>query len=178
MRIDENIEKSMFACLFTYYAYPDNCINNKISADNKEKLSIAKRVYLYEVCRGIFYKSVFKSIENEKINIIYYCKNKSKMVQFQNMIQENDFKDLFTSYIKELRMSKDDLEIIFYNSSHIKFKTVSDNARGCRYHFAVVDTDVDNEILHNVILPSGILFEISKNNGALKDNYNVQFIEM
>jgi hypothetical protein len=149
-----------------------------INEDNKEKYDIAKRMAQYEIVHGVFYKYIFKAIENEKINIIFFYDNFRKVLQFQNIVKEQQFRKLFKDYIKDLIITKDRLEIRLNNDSNIKFVGGYDNARGHRCHYAIVDTDIDREIFSNVVRPITVLFDIDKEKKDLKDNYNIEFVEM
>jgi hypothetical protein len=121
---------------------------------------------------------MFKSIEDEKIQTIFFYNHKGKIKQFENMTKETEFKELFNDYVKNIKITKEDLEIVLTNDSRILFKGGSDGSRGYRYHFAVVDTDIDTEIFHNVIQTKGVLFDIAKRDKLLNDNYNIEFIQM
>jgi hypothetical protein len=144
----------------------------------KENFDIAKRINQNSICKNIFYKYMFKSIENDKIQTIFYYQNNNKLLKYQNFVKENEFNELFKDFIKYKRISKEDLEIEFINDSRILFKLGNDSARGYRYHFAVVDTYIEKDMADNVIYPKGILFEMAKREGLLKDNYNIEYIEM
>lgn len=175
-KIDDSISKSRITSLLVFYSYPSNCIQKE--QDNNQ-YELIKRMAQYNVIHGTFYKYMFKSIENENLNTIFYYKNRNKIEQFKNITQEKDFKELFIPYIKNIRITKEDLEIYFFNGSSIKFKVGSDSSRGCRYHFAVVDTDIEYEVFANAIGCKGILFDMAKRDGLLlNDNYNVEFIQM
>lgn len=143
-----------------------------------DKIDKSKRMAQYEIIHGIFYKYMFKAIENEKINIIFYHNGSEKLRQFENMSKEERFKELFYKDIKLIKINRDDLQIILYNGSSIRFVYASDNARGYRYHYAIVDTNIEPEMYDNVIRCKGILFGIDKEKKGLKDNYNIEFIEM
>ncbi len=93
------------------------------------------------------------------------------------MSDEKDF-DLVNKYIIRIRKSKEDFEIIFSNGSKIKFIAGNDSSRGQRYHYAIVDKEISNEIFENVIRCKGILFDIAKKENKLNDNYNIEFIDM
>lgn len=45
-------------------------------------------------------------------------------------------------------------EIYFENESKIKIFRASDNVRGCRNHGAIIDREIENEIVNCVIMPS------------------------
>lgn len=117
---------------------------------------------------GTFYKYIFKCVENNKINVIFYCKSIDKIKKFQNITQEKSFINVFEQYIKKLTTGKDYFQIIFNNDSVLKFVKSNNGARACRYHYAVVDNEVDKEIFYHVILPSDML----------NQNYNIDFIKM
>lgn len=178
--VDNNIGKLRCSCLLIYYSYPYNCIDkNKLQNDKKEEqYYIAKNMCRYYINRGILYKYMFKSIEIKDIKTIFYYKDKSKIRQFANMVIDKEFKDLFNDYISTIKSSKEELDIYLDNGSAILFRAGLDSSRGCRYHFAIVDTDINNEIYNNVIYPKGVLFEMARRDGVLKDNYNIEYIEM
>jgi len=177
-RLDDIIGKTRLNCLLMFYSYPMNCVDSENNTDNKQ-YDIAKRMAQYEVIHGTFYKYLFKCIENEKINVIFYHSNKNKIEQFKNIVKENNFVNLSEKYIDRIIVSKDRFEIIFLNSSQIRFIYASDNARGYRYHFAVVDREIEKDMFDNVIAGKSVLFDMAKRDGRLeKDNYCIDFIEM
>ena len=112
------------------------------------------------------------------IKTIFYYENKGKIEQFRNIIMENKFKELFNLYINRIISCKDSLSIFFNNGSSIEFKVGNDSSRGYRYHFAVVDTDINMDNFCNAIECKGVLFDIAKEKGLLKDNYNIEFVQM
>jgi hypothetical protein len=177
-RIDDKLSKSRVNCLLIYYSYPNICIDKTNINKDKEDYDIAKKMVKYSIARNVFFKYVFKSIENNNLKTIFYYSNKNKIIQFQNFAREIDFIEMFDTYIKQVRISKDNFEIIFNNGSIICFRIGNDSSKGNRYHFAVVDTEIEPEKLAEVICPKGILFDIAKQHGLLKDNYNIEYIEM
>lgn len=182
-RLDDSKGKSRVNCLLMFYSYPMSgvCNNNISSNDNdyNEKYYIAKRNAQYENIYGIFYKYMFKCVENDNINVIFYHNGSYKIKQFQNMVQEEKAKELFQNHIERIINSKENFEIIFLNGSSIKFVYASDNARGYRYHFAVVDNQISREVFDSIVRVKGILFDVAKEKGKLKeDNYCVEFVDM
>jgi len=179
-RLDETIGKTRLNCLLMFYFYPMSIsseLEDDIISKNK-KYDIAKRMSQYEVIHGTFYKYLFKCIENDKIKVIFYHSGKHKIMQFQNIVNEEQFK-MFLKDIRNIRKSKDNLDIEFNNGSLIQFIYASDNARGYKCHFAVVDTEINREVYNNVINGKTILFDMAKRDGKLKeDNYCVEFVEM
>ena len=177
--IDNEIGKSRANCLLMYYSYPMSAVSAEDSyAEKDKKFDIAKRMSIYNVVSGTFYKYMFKCIDNEKIKVLFYYNDKNKILQFQNIAQEKEFKDLFSHYIKNTVISKDEFRIELFNGSEIKFLPARDSSRGYRGHYAIVDKEIDIEMFHNVIQPKLILFDIDKREGKLKDNYNMEFIDM
>jgi len=147
--------------------------------DDNEQYNILKELAKYEIIHGTFYKYLFKCIENEKINVIFYYSNKNKIEQFRNMINEEQFKILIKKHIKRINLSKDYFEIRFNNDSSIRFVYGSDSARGYRYHFAVVDKNIKREMFNNAIAGKCVLFDMAKEDGLLSDDdYCVEFIDM
>jgi hypothetical protein len=178
-RMDTDTNKSGVMCLLLYYSYPFSSINNnKDSKNNEKEYEIVKRMSQYEIIHGVFYKYLFKCIENDGINVLFYCNIKNKIEQFKNITQEVKFKDIFSKNIKDLKIWKDGLEIIFFNNSYIKFVLAGNGSRGCKCHYAVVDSDIKKDYCNDVIIPACVLFEMDKENKKLKDIYNVEFIEM
>jgi len=182
---DDNIGKLRVNCLLMFYFYPENLIKfdeliNEYNKDNnKDKYETIKRIAQYEVIHGIFYKYLFKCIENDKINVIFYYSNKNKIEQFKNIVKENNFVNLSEKYIDRIIVSKDRFEIRFNNDSLISFIYANDNARGYKYHFAVIDSEINRDVFDNVIATNSILFDMAKINGKLEeDNYCVEFVEM
>jgi hypothetical protein len=178
-RINKEIGKVRVSCLLAFYLYPENAI---IDEEDKEeainKYEISKRMALYYVISGTFYKYMFKCIENENIQVLFYYNNKNKLLQFKNICDEKEFKELFRDSIESLISSKEDLEVRLYNGSRIKFVLGSSSSRGFRYHYAIVDKEISKESFNNVIDPKGVLFEMAKREGKLTDNYNIEFIDM
>lgn len=177
-RKDETIGKSRFNCLLLYYAYPEIAIVDKNEEYYEKQYKVFKRMTQYEVIHGVFYKYMFKAVENDNIKTIFYYENKGKIEQFRNIIMENKFKELFNLYINRIISCKDSLSIFFNNGSSIEFKVGNDSSRGYRYHFAVVDTDINMDNFCNAIECKGVLFDIAKEKGLLKDNYNIEFVQM
>lgn len=179
-RFDNKKGKSRVNCLLMFYSYPMSEIIDKNKNDEHDKeYHITKRVSEYEVIHGTFYKYLFKCIENKNINVIFYYSGKNKLEQFINMMQEIKTKELFQEHIEQFIMSKENLEVRFYNGSIIRFIFGGDNGRGYKYHFAVVDKEISVATFHDVIYVNGILFDMAKKDGNLeKDNYNIEFIDM
>jgi len=181
-RIDETIGKSRVNCLLAFYSYPMSgvVVKNKEELDVslKEKYDVTKRIAQYEVIHGTFYKYLFKCIENDGIKVLFYHNGVHKIKQFQNITQEDDFRKLFSKDMKKLSITKDGLDIVFFNGSYIRFVYGGQNSRGQRYHYAVVDSDLEKDIYYSVILPASVLFERDKDSMGLKDNYNIETIEM
>jgi hypothetical protein len=172
-RIDDIIGKTRVNCLFMFYAYPTVAY-----VDNKE-YEVQKRINKYNISKEIFLKYIYKCIDNEKINVIFYHSGSNKIRQFYDFLNEERFQTLIKSNVKDIKLSKENLEIIFFNGSSIRFIFAGNNARGYRYHFAVVDTGIDKEIFDNVVRCKGILFDIAKREGRLKeDNYNIEFLDI
>lgn len=147
-------------------------------AEKIEDYNISKRMASYEIVHGVFYKFMFKSIENNGIKVIFYVNNSCKTEQFKNIINEKKFRDIFNDKIKQIKNSKEDLEIIFNNDSRIRFLYASDGARGNRYHYAVVDMTISKDIFNNIIRPQSMFYDIDKERMGLTDIYNIEFIEM
>jgi len=186
---DDNIGKLRVNCLLMFYFYPINLIDhdkliyeyskNSNKDSNRDNYEIIKRITQYEIIHGTFYKYLFKCIENEKINVIFYCGRKGKTEQFRNMVNEDIFINLIKNHTSRINLSKDYFEIRFNNDSSIRFIYASDNARGYKCHFAVVDTEIDREAYDNVICGKTILFDMAKRDGRLEeDNYCVEFVKM
>ncbi len=53
--------------------------NNFESIIKKEEYELNKRIALYNIIHGTFYKYIFKCIENDNINVLFYYNNKSKI---------------------------------------------------------------------------------------------------
>lgn len=176
--IDRNIGRSRFNCLLMFYGYPECGVVENNSEDDVKQYDITKRQSQNMMKRGILYKYVYKSIENDNIQTIFYYENSSKLCSFQSIVKEPEFKTLFDSYIRNIRISKDSLEIYFNNDSRIIFKLANDGSRGFRYHFAIVDTDITYDLFRDVISAKGVLFDMVKKEALLKYNYNIEFIEM
>lgn len=173
--------RARFNCLLLYYAYKYEMHNfNTVEniKNTKEDYTLSKRSANYEMIHGIFYKFMFKSIENDKVKIIFYCSGINKFEQFKNIIEEKDFKHLFNDEINQIRSSKDELQIMFNNDSRIKLLYASDSARGNKCHYSVVDTAISKDLLDNIIIPQGVLYDIDKEKMGLTDNYNIEFVEM
>ena len=180
-RTDETIGKSRVNCMLAFYSYPMSHVVETDSSDDisfKEKYDVTKRIAQYEVIHGTFYKYLFKCIENDGIKVLFYHNGKHKLKQFQNITKEDDFRKSFSNDIKSLSITKDGLDIVFFNGSFIRFVYGDQNSRGQRYHYAVVDSDLEKDIFYSVILPASVLFERDKDNIGLKDNYNIETIEM
>lgn len=179
-RINENIGRSRVNCLLTFYSYPMSVVipDQEESKDNNKEFEIAKRMSQYEIVHGTFYKYMFKCIENNGINVLFYYNGKHKILQFQNIVKEKQFNTLFSNNIKSIKMSKNDLEIIFHNNSSIKFVFANDSARGYRCHYAIVDNEIERETFENVIYSKTILFDMAKKEEKIKDIYNIDYIEM
>lgn len=172
-RINDTIGKTRVNCLLMFYSYP---IVSFI--DNKE-YETQKRINQYNISKEIFLKYIFKCIDNEKINVIFYHSGNHKIGRFHDFTREDQFQIFIKYHIKDIKLSKENLEIIFFNGSSIRFVFAGNNARGYRYHFAVIDTGIEKEIFDSVVSCKGILFDIAKREGRLeKDNYNIEFIDM
>ena len=180
--LDETIGKGRLNCLLAFYSYPMNMASEleDDSKGNKERYDVAKRNNKYEIIHGIFYKYMFKCIENKHIKVIFYHNGQHKIQKFQDITEEDQFRSLFLKDIKSISKSKDRFEIIFYNGSIIQFMYASDNARGYRSHYAVVDTEIDRETFDNVIRFKTMLFDVEKEKsyGRIENIYNIDYIEM
>jgi len=177
-KINEDISILRFNCLRLFYSYSVGAISNDELGDIKEKYDVTKRIAQYEVIHGTFYKYLFKCVENDGIKVLFYHNGKHKIKQFQNITQEDDFRKLFSKDIKRLSITKDGLDIVFFNGSSVRFVSGGQNSRGQRYHYAIVDSDLEKDIFYSVIVPTSVLFESDKDNMGLKDNYNIETIEM
>jgi hypothetical protein len=178
-RINDEIGLSRVKCLLLYYSYPFNCINEETKDDDTvSKYEMTKRMSQHYVAYGVFNKYMFKCIENENINVIFYCSHNNRLLKFRNFIDEKDFKEIFNIYIDKVCVHKEYIEIIFQNGSAIQIVVANDSSRGRRYHFAIVDSEIDKETFDNVIRIKGTLFDMAKRDGLLKDKYNIEFIEM
>lgn len=179
-RIDDTIGKSIVNCLLAFYSYPISSVvkQDNLDVDKKEKYYIAKRMSQYEVIHGTFYKYVFKCIENNGIKVLFYHNGVHKIKQFQNIVEEEQFRTLFLDSIKSITRSKDHFEIMFHNGSSIRFSFAGDSSRGIRYHYAVVDNEISREIYNNIILPASVLFDMNRESMGLKDIYNIETVEM
>lgn len=94
------------------------------------------------------------------------------------MIREEEFKELFNKEIGNLIISRDRIEIYFLNGSKIQFRYASDNVRGCRYHYAIVDINISREIFNNVIRPKNIpYYKEEKEIQTLEDIWRIEFME-
>jgi len=179
--IDETIGKSRVNCLLAFYSYPMSGVVvelNNLQDSNEKKYDVAKRNNKYEIIHGIFYKYMFKCIENKHIKVIFYHNGNYKIQTFQDIVEEEQFRSLFLKDIKSITKSKDRFEIIFHNGSIIQFMYASDNARGYRSHYAVVDNEIDRETFDNVIRFKTMLFNVEKNDGRTENIYNIDYIEM
>lgn len=182
-RINDEISLVRFNCLLMYYTYKYNIENGKYTNkdfgdDNKQKeYDIHKRISQYEIIHGIFYKYMFKAMENEKVKIIFYHSGYNRLQQFKDIIEEEKFRELFYNEIKNMRIRRDSIEIVLNNDSSIKFEYASDGAMGLRYDYVIVDTNIDREVYDNVIRCKGI-YDLDKENKGLKDNYYIEFVEM
>lgn len=179
-RIKDTIGKSRFNCLLAFYSYPMSAVvsEQEESKDTNREYEITKRVSQYEVIHGTFYKYMFKCIENDEIKVLFYHNDKHKILQFQNITDEDKFRTLFLKNIKSINKSKDRFEIFFHNGSSIKFVYANDSARGYKCHYAVVDSEIEREVFDNVIRGETILFDMAKRDGNIKDIYNIDYIEM
>jgi hypothetical protein len=179
-RIDKNIGKSRVNCLLGFYSYPMSCdseLENDILKD-KEKYYITKRISQYEIIHGIFYKYIFKCIENDGIKVLFYHNGRHKIKQFQNITQEDDFRKLFSKNIKHISISKDYFELIFFNGSSIKFVFGGESSRGSKCHYAIVDSEIEKDFYYSVIIPTCVLFDMDKEDMRLKDNYCIETVDM
>lgn len=170
---DESIGKSRVACLLAYYSYLMSCIKSKDDKNKEKQYYITKGMSQYHIALGTFYKYMFKCIEKGNLNILFYYENKNKIKQFESMSEEKEFKEIFNEYITRIIISRDNFEIRFNNGSKIKFVYAGDSARGYKYHYAVVDSNIKEETFFNVIKPRGIPFDLCKNEIS-----NIDFIEM
>jgi len=181
-RTDKTIGKSRVNCMLAFYSYPMSSVvvENKEELDIsfKEKYNVTKRIAQYEVIHGTFYKYLFKCVENDGIKVLFYHNGKHKIKQFQNITQEDDFRKLFSKDIKSLSITKDGLDIVFFNGSYIRFVYGGDSSRGSRCHYSVVDSDLSRDIYNYMALPACVLFERDKESMGLKDNYFIETIEM
>jgi len=181
-RIDESIGVSRLNCLLTFYSYPMSGmvdeVSKNIEIDIKEKYYVTKRIAQYEVIHGVFYKYMFKCVENDGIKVLFCHNGKHKIKQFQNITQEEDFRNLFSKDIEKIKISRDDFEIRFFNGSQIKFVSGGDSSRGSKCHYAVVDSELSRDIYNNVILPACMLFSRDKEDKCLKDNYFIETVDM
>jgi len=179
-RVNEEIGLLRAGCLLLYYSYPSNCAVEENNNDEYtvSKYEMTKRMSQHYITYGVFNKYVFKCIENENIKVLFYCASRNKFTQFHNFIEGNEFKKVFNVYTQRVRVSQEYIEIFFNNGSVIKFVVTNDGSRGQRYHFAVVDTGINKEVFDNVIRIKGTLFDIAIRDGLLKDNYNIEFLEM
>ena len=175
---DETIGKSRVNCLLAFYSYPMSHVAEIDSSDAKEIHDIDKRKAQYEVIHGIFYKYMFKCVENKHIKVIFYHNGNHKIQTFQDITEDEQFRYLFLKDIKSISKSKDRFEIIFHNGSIIQFMYASDNARGYRSHYAVVDTEIDRETFDNVIRFKTMLFDVENSDGRIENIYNIDYVEM
>lgn len=44
-------------------------------------------------------------------------------------------------------------EIVFKNGSIIRFIPANENQRGYRFHFSVYDREIENDLVHNIVIP-------------------------
>lgn len=150
-----------------------------INKNNKAKeMEIQRKIANYKIAQGMLYKYMFKAIDTERLNVIFYHSNWGKTEKFKDMIREEEFKELFNKEIKIPIISRDNIEIHFLNGSKIQFKYASDNARGYKHHYAVVDTNISREIFNNVIRPTSIPYY--KQDGKiqeLEDVWRIEFME-
>lgn len=94
------------------------------------------------------------------------------------MIREEEFKELFNKEIENLIISRDKIEIYFLNGSKIQFRYANYNARGYRYHYAVVDTNISREIFNNVIRAKNIpYYKQEEGMQTLEDIWRIEFME-
>lgn len=177
-KINEDISILRFNCLRLFYSYSVGAISNDELGDIKEKYNVTKRISQYEVIHGTFYKYLFKCIENDGIKVLFYHNGKHKIKQFQNMSDEEKFRDLFLNNIKKITRSKDYYEIVFHNGSQIKFVSGGDSSRGSKCHYAVVDSELSRDIYNTVILPACMLFSRDKDSMGVKDNYFIETVDM
>ena len=178
--IDETIGKGRLNCLLAFYSYPMNMASGleDDSKGNKEKYDVAKRNNKYEIIHGIFYKYMFKCIEKKHIKVIFYHNGKHKIQMFQDIVEEEQFRFLFLKDIKSISKSKYRFEIIFHNGSIMQFMYASDNARGYRSHYAVVNNEIDRKTFDNVIRFKTMLFDVENSDGMIENIYNIYYIEM
>ena len=180
--IDDTIGKSRLNCLLAFYSYPMSGVvvevSENIEVDINEKYYVTKRIAQYEVIHGVFYKYMFKCVENDGIKVLFYHNGKHKIKQFQNITQEEDFRSLFSNDIKHISISKEVFEIRFFNGSSIRFVFGGDSSRGCKCHYAVVDSDLSRDIYNHIVLPSCMLFSRDKEDKGLKDNYFIETVDM
>jgi hypothetical protein len=176
-KYDDDIGKSRVSCLLMFYSHPLDATENK-DENTISQYELSKRMSLYNIIYGTFYKYMFKCIENDNIQVLFYYRIKDKMKQFENITQEKEFRELFLDYIQTIKITKEDFEIRLHNGSRIKFVSGSDNSRGYRYHYAIVDKEINREIFDNVIRAKGVLFDMAEKEERLKDNYNIEFIDM
>lgn len=144
-----------------------------------ETEEMQRRMFNYEILHGTFYKYMYKAVDNEGLRIIFYHNNHNKLIKFSNIVNEQQFKDIFNKEIEKIVSNKNVLEIYFKNESCIQIIYGNENSRGHRYNYAIVDKDINKEVCDCIIKPACIPY--SHNSGKkttkLKYNCGIEFLD-
>lgn len=73
---------------------------------------------------------------------------KEKISQFVQ-----DYQDAISFYRVRFNYS----EVVFKNSSIIRFIPANENQRGYRFHFSVYDMEIENDLIYNIIIPKSCI---------------------
>ena len=140
---------------------------------------IPKRIFIYEIVHGTFYKYAHKAVDNEGVRIAFYCDNHNILIKFRNMINEQHFKDIFSKEIETIVSSANMITIYFINKSCIQINCINECSVGCRYNYAVVDKDITKEIFDCIINPMYVPYSYNsdKENIVLKYDTGIEFID-
>ncbi len=85
--------------------------------------------------------------------ILIYATTRQKAVLFlEKLIKEIKRED-----IEQIKKSKEDMSVRLKNGIIYQTALASESSRGCKYHKAYVEKNIDKEIVEDIIKPSGLL---------------------
>lgn len=166
-------------CLLMYYNYKRNLFKEIVN-DSKEKAKRDTNIKMakYEILHGLLYKHMYNSIEHGNLTTIFYMEDWSKLLKFRAMVQEEEFKNRFKTDMKNLLISKDNLQIQLFNGSIIRFLKASLSAKGYKYNFAIVDTNINRKEFDEIIDASLVPYRDDRSNPIdLNNNYYMEYAD-
>lgn len=136
-----------------------------------------KRENQYSKISSTFYLNMFKALENENYKIIFYIRDSGRLNTFWGIMKEDYFEKCFIDKITHIRQTKTNSQIILENGSKVDFIVATDNARGYRYHHAVVDTSISLEMYDHVIRTKSTHYDRDRILAVVSDVEHIDFLD-